>query len=468
MDKTRRGPAQIGVMVLFALSCFGLLLFLWLSFGGASPLKPKGYRVAIPMQEAFGLGQVSDVRISGVPVGQVSAVGREGDHTRVEIEIDDRYAPLPSDTRATLRRKTLLGEAYVELTPGDRSGPALPENGSLPEAQVRPSVEVDEVLGAFDEETRRDTRVWLQGWARGLRDRGRDVNDLVGHLPGALEAGDDVLSVLRSQRRATETIVRDTGRAFGVFGRRDARVRELITSGERVFSATAEREDDLRATVRELPPFLGALRGTLASAQRLSGPLLPVVRDLRPGARLLRPTLTRAAAVTPDLEALAGDLDDVTGVAPRGLRATRSVLDALDPLFAQVYPLGRQLAPVVDFAELYKLELANSWPKVGPAVQARSKDLSGRMTHYLRATAVFSNETLALPKTRQPYTRPSTYAAPGGVRSIEQGVLKAWDCSHVDNAQTVPPLGPFPDCIEQDPITFQGRTSQFPEVRPAP
>ena len=32
-------------MVVFALSCFGLLLFLWLSFGGPVPLKPKGYRV---------------------------------------------------------------------------------------------------------------------------------------------------------------------------------------------------------------------------------------------------------------------------------------------------------------------------------------------------------------------------------------------------------------------------------------
>ena len=31
---------------LFALSCFGLLLFLWLAFGGPIPLKPKGYRVA--------------------------------------------------------------------------------------------------------------------------------------------------------------------------------------------------------------------------------------------------------------------------------------------------------------------------------------------------------------------------------------------------------------------------------------
>src|SRR5438270_354713 len=37
-------------MVLFALSCVGLLLFLWLSFGGSIPFNPQGYeiRVAFP------------------------------------------------------------------------------------------------------------------------------------------------------------------------------------------------------------------------------------------------------------------------------------------------------------------------------------------------------------------------------------------------------------------------------------
>ena len=34
MQKTGIQPKSVAVMVAFALSCFGLLLFLWLSFGG--------------------------------------------------------------------------------------------------------------------------------------------------------------------------------------------------------------------------------------------------------------------------------------------------------------------------------------------------------------------------------------------------------------------------------------------------
>jgi len=39
----KRAPTlgNILVIVLFALSCFGLLLYLWESFGGSLPLKPK-------------------------------------------------------------------------------------------------------------------------------------------------------------------------------------------------------------------------------------------------------------------------------------------------------------------------------------------------------------------------------------------------------------------------------------------
>ncbi len=47
MQKQAPSVGRILVMVLFALSCFGLLLFLWLSFGGPVPLKPKTYQVRV-------------------------------------------------------------------------------------------------------------------------------------------------------------------------------------------------------------------------------------------------------------------------------------------------------------------------------------------------------------------------------------------------------------------------------------
>ncbi len=57
-------------MVIFALSCFGLTLFLWLQFGGAVPFKAQGYRITATFPEATSLAVEADIRIAGVGIGR--------------------------------------------------------------------------------------------------------------------------------------------------------------------------------------------------------------------------------------------------------------------------------------------------------------------------------------------------------------------------------------------------------------
>src|SRR6478735_5664551 len=152
MVKDAPGLGKIAAMVLFALSCFGLLLFLWLAFGGPVPLKPKGYRFHTSFAESGQLALQADVRISGVPVGKVVAIAPDKHTGRADVtmQLDSRYAPLPSDARAILRQKTLLGETYVELTPGTAGAPPVPDGGRLADGRVSDTVELDEVLRTFD------------------------------------------------------------------------------------------------------------------------------------------------------------------------------------------------------------------------------------------------------------------------------------------------------------------------------
>ena len=97
-------------MVLFALSCFGLLLFLWLTFGGPIPLKPKGYQFKVAFPEATQLGLEADVRVAGVSVGKVRDKTLDPAHpnrTVATIELDaqvraDRHA---TPTRSCARRR---------------------------------------------------------------------------------------------------------------------------------------------------------------------------------------------------------------------------------------------------------------------------------------------------------------------------------------------------------------------------
>src|SRR5688572_29376587 len=106
MQKSAPSLPRVLTMVVFALSCFGLLLFLWLSFGGPIPLKPQGYRVQVAFPEATTLAPEADVRVAGVSVGKVRKLAVDGDRNRTvaTIELDREFAPLRTDARAVLRQ----------------------------------------------------------------------------------------------------------------------------------------------------------------------------------------------------------------------------------------------------------------------------------------------------------------------------------------------------------------------------
>src|SRR3954452_11863847 len=108
-------------MGVFGLSCVSIVPSLWITSAGSVPLKPKGYRFSAELSEATLLVNDADVRIAGVSVGRVVKTTRVGRYARAEIEMNAKYAPIPRDTRLTLRQKTLGGETYVELTPGHTS-----------------------------------------------------------------------------------------------------------------------------------------------------------------------------------------------------------------------------------------------------------------------------------------------------------------------------------------------------------
>src|SRR5262245_34658614 len=219
MQKQAPTLGRILVMAGFALSCFGLLLYLWVAFGGGFPLKPEGYRFHIRFGEATQLAQQADVRISGVPVGKVVRLELgPGETTDATIQLDERYAPIPRDSRAILRYKTLLGETYVELTPGNKADGLLPEGGLLPESQVSDTVELDEIFRSLDPRTRESFQIWMQSLAQGLDGRGQTLNSAFGNLEPFAYDTNELVKILSEQEQAVQQLVRNTGVVFNALG----------------------------------------------------------------------------------------------------------------------------------------------------------------------------------------------------------------------------------------------------------
>ena len=218
MVKEAPSPLQLALMVIFTMSVFGLLLFLWLAFGGSIPLRPEAYRLKAAFPEAATLAQEADVRLAGVNIGKVKSkeLQKGASRTLVELELDEQYAPIAKDSRATLRQKTLLGETYVEITPGHRRNGTLEDGDTLRASQVEPTVELDEIFSAFDKPTRDAFQEWVRELARAIKDgRGQDVNDAFGNLEGFAVDGATLLAELDQQEVAVRRLIKNTGVVFG-------------------------------------------------------------------------------------------------------------------------------------------------------------------------------------------------------------------------------------------------------------
>jgi len=436
MQKQAPSVGRILTMVIFALSCFGLLLFLWLAFGGPVPLKPQGYRFQVSFPAAGQLAQEADVRISGVSVGKVTKLEASKDGTTdATVQMDAKFAPMAKDTRAILRQKTLLGETYVELTPGSPKGPDIPENGRLASGQVAPTVQFDDLLSTFDPKTRAAFETWIQTTAIAVNGRGRDFSNALGTLPAFVDDTDELVSLLNSQEGAVQRLVRNTGTVFDALSTRQGQLSSLITHANTVFATTADRNQELEAIFRALPTFEQESTQTLNALDEFAENTNPLITQLQPVADELTPTLEEVDQLAPVLVTLFERLGPVITASNDGLPATRKVLGQLPTLLGAFDQPLRQLIPVLHGLSFYKPELTTFFANTAAATQASSARVFGeRRIHFLRTTNPLSPESLTTYQQRTGSNRSAAYSFPNAFAPAQlKAGLKAYETRGCSN-----------------------------------
>jgi phospholipid/cholesterol/gamma-HCH transport system substrate-binding protein len=491
MTKQAPSAARIFTMVAFAGSCVGLLLFLWLSFGGSIPLAPEGYRFNVEFDQAISLASQSDVRISGVSVGHVVAVSldRRTGLTHAVIEVEKQFAPRPADTRAILRQKTLLGETYVELSPGSSTGPKLPDGGTLPQGRVAPTVQLDQILSTFDPATRRAFSAWMVQDGIALTGRGEDLNAALAELYPFATNVDSVLTVLHRQSAATSTLLRDGGLVFSALARSPAQLQGFVRNSNSVFAATAAQDAALANTVKAFPAFLVATRVTVDRVTRFSLSTKPLVDELRPAAAQLNPALLALDALAPQLQTLFANIGPLVSASKAGLPALERFLDESVPLLTRLTPYLGSVVPVLNYLNTYRREIAGFFANSTAATGADQPSSAGTgLLHYVRAAQPVNPEVLTAYQHRPSSNRGNPYLEPGGYLKLMKGlpVFGSYLCT--SNAQ--PTIGPTipadlatilrddyytaspngPPCVAQPPLgrLTTGQLQSFPHLTPLP
>ena len=488
----KKAPArpQMAAIALFVVSCVLLLVFLWVSSGGTVPLGARGYRIEIEFPQAVELATQSDVRISGISVGKVvsTSFDRKTGLTRAVLELERAYTPRPVDTRATLRQKSLLGETYVDLSPGSRSEPSLLDDAMLPQAQVAPTVQLDQILSTFDPTTRQAFSTWMQQGGIALTDRGASVNQAIAALYPFATNVDPVLAVLHREDAATQGLISGGAQTFAALARSPAALQGLIRNANTVFGATATRDTRLSATIRAFPAFLQSTRTTIDRITRFGAETKPLVDQLRPAARQLSPALIALRSVSPQLRTIFDGLGPLTRASQAGVPALERFLDQSVPLLTRAKPYLGGVVPVLQYLGTYRRELAAFFANATAATNATQPTAAGERKNYVRATQPVSPESVTAYPARISTSRSNPYLEPSGYSRLSSGlpVFGSWLCSSAAPPSIGPTVSPAdaatlrtfyytadpggPPCVAQAPLgasTGHGQGA-FPRLTPLP
>ncbi len=470
MNKEAPSPGRIFVMVAFALSCFGLLLWLWMSFGGVVPMRPQGYRVQAHVPETALLTKAADIRMAGLDIGNITKL--ELDRHRgqlVEMEIEPEFAPLPADVRLIARQKSLLGQVYIELTPGTRDGPKLEDGDTIKSKAVVESVELDEIISLFNEETRENFQGWIREIAIAIRDgRGEDLSNAIGNLDDFAAAGSDLLKILDDQEPALRHLVKNTGVTLNALTSRRGQLRELIGNANTFFEALASRDDSLAETIAIFPTFLDESRLTLDRLRVFANDTHPLIKDLIPVAIDLRPTLRDLGTLAPDLKNVFRKLDPIIRESERNLPAAQRFLEGAKPLFPALHTYLPEFNPFLSFLNYQQETVSNFIHSAAGSLNATMPPLSPNEgpRHYLRQFSISNTRGIQLNQTASPtYERGNAYPLPNYLKRFRPlGMTETFTCANTasggevkDAAQGEPP------CFVQPPHLWDGK--MFPRIQ---
>lgn len=243
---------------------------------------PETRAVSAHFSRAVQIYEGTEVRILGVPVGEVTAVVPAGNTVRLEMEYDAQY-DVPADAQAVIVTPTLTADRFVQLTPAYTSGAKLEDGAEIAVEDTGTPVELDRIYRS------------LSDLSQALGPNG--VNE-DGTLDNVLTAGAKFLD--GQGVKANGTIV-DLSRAMQTFG---------------------DGSEELFGTVRALDEFTGALAANDAAVSRFMTDLGAVSQQLAGEREELTGALANLARVLGKVESfvkdnrklLAAEVDDLARI----------------------------------------------------------------------------------------------------------------------------------------------------------
>ncbi len=267
------------------------------------PSDDKKYLTA-SFPRTISLYEGSDVRVLGVPVGQIETVTPSGTDVTVEMSYDADQK-IPADAEAVIISPAIVGDRYVQLTPVYSGGEVLADGAEMTVEDTSTPLELDEIY--------------------------QNIDDLTVALgPGGANSGGALTSLLDStaenfagEGEQFNQTIEDIGKFTGTLDNNKEELFGTVRQMERFVSALAENDQTVRQFNQSLEGAASVLEGEreeLAAALRNLGVAMREVTGfVRENRAILSENITGLKNVSQILVRQREALSEVLNTAPLAL-----------------------------------------------------------------------------------------------------------------------------------------------------
>lgn len=218
--------------------------------------EPKQRHLTVYFTKTVGLYKGADVRILGIPVGEVTSVEPVGDSVKVGLRYEAKYK-VPANAEAVIVNQSLVADRYVQLAPVYKSGPVLADGATLTTSRTRVPVEVDQIGGSLNELSK----------ALGPQGANAPGADGTGSLSRLLQVG---AANLDGQGEDIRQTIADASKALSTLSTDRGDVADTIKNLRIITDAMKANDQQIKSFSTHLNGVSGQLAGRRRSSARPS------------------------------------------------------------------------------------------------------------------------------------------------------------------------------------------------------
>lgn len=208
------------------------------------------YTVHVELASTGGIFPHADVTYRGVSVGRVGAVRLTPDGVTADLEIRDSAPRIPQRLTATVADLSVMGEQYLDLRPGNDSGPYLADGSTVPRSATSVPAPVTTMLSSVDalagSVPLSSLRTVVDELGKGFTGQGSNLQSLIDSSSGFVQAAHDSFP-------ATQSLIVDGSTVLKTQTDESGAITGFATSARELAAQLVSSDGDLRRLIATVP-----------------------------------------------------------------------------------------------------------------------------------------------------------------------------------------------------------------------